>query len=311
MAAKIQKTQTKLVEKDSFFFWFNYRVLFFVLLILQSAGDLLATPLMIAHRGGGQNYPENTLLAFSKAIEIGCFGIELDVQVTKDDVVVVYHPADLSVWTNGSGSISSKNWDEIALLDAGYHFDPENCYPYRSKGLTIPRLTDVLRLFPEICIIVDLKSFEYEKLLLALVDSISDEEAKRLVFYATNKEPIEWLNRYKPDWQTFETRDQTRLRLLEYNQDSQLLLPVAASWIGFELKRVMTVRETFALGEGISRVEFHLWRPEMISTLRKSSHPPKIVLFGINTKNEWDEAVYLDVDMIYTDNPKKIAQFLD
>lgn len=46
---------------------------------------------IFAHRGYSGNYPENTMLAFKKAIECGVDGIELDVQLTKDREVVIIH----------------------------------------------------------------------------------------------------------------------------------------------------------------------------------------------------------------------------
>lgn len=311
----------KLLDVNKHIFWnwsamqfyrrFKLGILTFAFLLIQIPANLLATPHIIAHRGGGQNYPENTLLAFSRAIEKGCNGIELDVQVTKDDVVVVYHPNDLSVHTDGTGTIASKNWDEIAVLDSGYNFEPKSHYPYRGKGLAIPKFSDVLEQFPEELMIVDLKSPDYEKLLLALANTITDNDAKRLVFYSTNSAPIEWLNEFKPHWQTFETRDNTRLRLLELNLNHETSLPLSSSWIGFELKRTMQVKEAFTLGEGVSTLECKLWKPEIVLKLKNSYHEPKLVLFGINTLEDWEEACLLEVDMVYTDNPNRILEFLN
>lgn len=272
--------------------------------------EIYALPYIIAHRGGGQNFPENTLLAFSKALEIGCDGLELDVQITKDGVVVVYHPHDLSVHTNGSGNISTKNWEEIADLDAGYHFSSKNTYPYRDQGLKIPKLEEVLVCFPNINIILDLKSFDFKKLLIGLTHSISNKEASRLIFYSTQSKCIDWINQNKPQWKTFESRDKTRLRLLEINQGDQTLFPKTPIWIGFELERTMFVKEKLTLGEGISKVKFKLWNPKVVSEIKKSNDLNKIVLFGINTKEDWDEANRLNVDAIYTDNPQKILQFV-
>ena len=48
-------------------------------------------PWNIAHRGGAALSPENTLAAFADAIARGCDGAELDVQLTRDGVVVVHH----------------------------------------------------------------------------------------------------------------------------------------------------------------------------------------------------------------------------
>ena len=50
---------------------------------------------IIAHRGGASLWPENTLMAFDQALRLGCDGLELDLQLTKDDVLVVHHDATL------------------------------------------------------------------------------------------------------------------------------------------------------------------------------------------------------------------------
>jgi glycerophosphoryl diester phosphodiesterase len=267
-----------------------------------------ATPWVIAHRGGGQNYPENTILSFAKSLEMGCDALELDVQVTKDAVVVVYHPEDLKKWTNGEGSISSYNWDEIAHLNAGYNFKLEEEYPFRSFNLKIPKLEEVLEKFPKTFIIIDMKSLPAESLINALVETVSDEESERLIFYSTNAEHIDLLFQQKPHWKTFEKRDLTRQRLLELNQTGQSDLPLNSNWIGFELKRKMVVTESFALGKGTSSLDFYLWSLKTISILKEANPNISIVLFGINKKEEWIQAVNLGVSAVYTDNPYEILK---
>ena len=64
-----------------------------------------ATPLVIFHWGGGHNFPENTELAFTQSLKMGCDAVELDVQITKDGILVIYHPEDLKKWTNGADSM--------------------------------------------------------------------------------------------------------------------------------------------------------------------------------------------------------------
>lgn len=60
---------------------------------------------VFAHRGFSGNYPENTMLAYEKAVEAGCDGIEMDIHLSKDGHVVIMLDADLSRTTNGSGRI--------------------------------------------------------------------------------------------------------------------------------------------------------------------------------------------------------------
>ena len=53
---------------------------------------------VIAHRGFSGIYPENTMLSFEKAVEAGCDVIELDVQETKDHVLVIIHDETIDRW---------------------------------------------------------------------------------------------------------------------------------------------------------------------------------------------------------------------
>ena len=57
------------------------------------------------HRGYSGKYPENTMLAFRKAAEAGCDGIELDVQLTKDGKLVVIHDETVDRTTDGTGFV--------------------------------------------------------------------------------------------------------------------------------------------------------------------------------------------------------------
>ena len=65
-------------------------------------GSLLL-PLIIAHRGDVTNAPENTIPAFQKSLELGADGIELDVRLTKDEKLVVFHDRRLERTSNGNG----------------------------------------------------------------------------------------------------------------------------------------------------------------------------------------------------------------
>lgn len=78
--------------------------------------------LNIAHRGFSGKYPENTLLAFRKAIEIGADGIELDVQISKDGELVIIHDEAVDRTCDGKGLIAEMTLDEIKQLDASAGF---------------------------------------------------------------------------------------------------------------------------------------------------------------------------------------------
>ncbi len=73
-----------------------------------------------AHRGFSGKYPENTILAFKKAIEVGIDGIELDVQLTSDGEVVIIHDEKVDRTTDGEGLVVSYTLEELKKLDASY-----------------------------------------------------------------------------------------------------------------------------------------------------------------------------------------------
>lgn len=98
--------------------------------------------LIVAHRGFSGRYPENTLLAFQKAIEAGCDGIELDVHATKDGVPIICHDETIDRTTNGSGRLCDFTLAELRQFDAYGGFKGQ--YPRQ-----------VLPTFEEYCALVE------------------------------------------------------------------------------------------------------------------------------------------------------------
>lgn len=86
-----------------------------------------------AHRGASVEYPENTLAAFRRAVDLGVDGIELDVHLSADGHLVVMHDETVDRTTNGSGAIEEMTLAEIKALDAG-------------NGESVPTLGEVLDL---------------------------------------------------------------------------------------------------------------------------------------------------------------------
>ena len=76
--------------------------------------------LAIAHRGFSSRYPENSLLAFQKAIELGADGAEFDVQLSKDGVPVVFHDESLLRITGDDLFIKDLTVDELKAFDISY-----------------------------------------------------------------------------------------------------------------------------------------------------------------------------------------------
>ncbi|MEG0942038.1 MAG: glycerophosphodiester phosphodiesterase [Angelakisella sp.] len=126
----------------------------------------------IAHRGFSGKYPENTMLAFEKALEAGCTGMEFDVHLTKDDVLVIIHDEMLDRTTNGTGFVKDYTYDELCAFDASA--DYKGVYGFQK----IPTLREYFQLVQnhkELITNIELKTgiFEYpdiEKKTIAMID---------------------------------------------------------------------------------------------------------------------------------------------
>lgn len=116
-------------------------------------------PLVLAHRGGAALAPENTLVAFQNAVNLGADALELDVHTTADGAVVVIHDDTVDRTTDGKGAVHDLTLAELRQLDAGYHFTPDDgqTFPYRGQGVTIPTLEEVLTAFPDMRVNIEIK----------------------------------------------------------------------------------------------------------------------------------------------------------
>ncbi|POQ99119.1 hypothetical protein AU468_10925 [Alkalispirochaeta sphaeroplastigenens] len=121
--------------------------------------------LVIAHRGGAELWPENTLDAFRGALAIGADILEMDVHGTAEGVPVVIHDETVDRTTSGTGRVRSFTLKELQELDAAHQW--ENL---RDTGITVPTLRQVFEEIPrEIPLVVEIKESNP-----ALTDAVAD-----------------------------------------------------------------------------------------------------------------------------------------
>lgn len=126
-------------------------------------------PLLYAHRGASAERPENTLLAFERAREIGVDVLELDVHSSLDGVFVVSHDETGARTCNVPRRIQASSWLEISTWDAGWGFtDASGARPYAGRGIRPARFEEVVEAFPDLALNVDIKA-------------ATDEEVGRLI----------------------------------------------------------------------------------------------------------------------------------
>ncbi len=152
----------------------------------------------IAHRGFSGEYPENTMLAFHRAVEAGCDGIELDVHLTKDGEIVIIHDEAVDRTTDGRGAVKDFTLQELRALDAS------GKYTGRFGIQPIPTLREYFSYVKELPIFtnIELKNSEYyyeglEEKTISLVREFHLED--RIIFSSFNNASILLCQKLAPE----------------------------------------------------------------------------------------------------------------
>lgn len=116
-------------------------------------------PYVFSHRGGMQERPESTALAFDYSSAMGLTGFETDIRLTKDEQVIVFHDATVDRTTNGSGYVADHTLAELQALDAGYRFtDINGNKPYQNHPKAkIMTMDALLQNYPDQLVNIDIK----------------------------------------------------------------------------------------------------------------------------------------------------------
>lgn len=199
----------------------SIQILFFILISVFSSCnqeeiniDLSERTIKVIGHGGmgiGQVYPMNSYESIMYALSLGSNGVEIDVQMTKDGVLVAFHDEELETKTNKKGKIYEQNWNEIK--EAEYI----SSAPYTKYRVI--RLEDIFEHIPNLekyVFSLDIKGFNpstssvyYNQLNTALISLLEKYEQKRnldlnkvyIEFKRTDL--IESLQKERPDYQIF------------------------------------------------------------------------------------------------------------
>ncbi len=139
--------------------------------------------LIIGHRGFMAKYPENTILSFLKAVEMGAHGVELDVWLTKDGLPVVIHDESLERLCGWKKSVKEMKGEDLLHCSIG--------------GEKIPILEDVFHSLPDKCLInVEIKDVDAADAILKVIKENNAEE--RVLISSFNVDALEKVRKRNP-----------------------------------------------------------------------------------------------------------------
>ena len=165
--------------------------------LLLSRADLKDRTEVVAHRGGSGTAPENTLAAINQAVFQGADWVEIDVQRTADDRVVVVHDRDLMRIGKSSLVVTQATYAQLGGIDVGSWFDP------KFADQRIPTLEAVLKLcMDRIKVNIELKYYQWDPLLadrvIKVVEALNMDN--EVVVMSLKPEAAAQVKRRRPHW---------------------------------------------------------------------------------------------------------------
>lgn len=239
------------------------------------------------------DYIENTIRSIQAAFDKGATMVEIDVRLSKDNVLMVFHDFMLSCRTQAEGNVSSKTVKELKALDIGYGYtaDGGKTFPLRGKGVgKMKTLQEVLEAFPDKRFLIDNKNWNDRETNKVLADTLQvlPRKQQKNIFVWTGDISYKFL--------------QERVPLVK-----RLLLPKQAQkrfylhyMLSFGLLGWDTSYENEGLGLPLKYANL-LWGWPYGFLRNAQQHSTRFYL-QINTKEEFKEVQSFPLDGIVTDH---------
>ncbi|HKP37662.1 MAG TPA: glycerophosphodiester phosphodiesterase family protein [Pyrinomonadaceae bacterium] len=243
-------------------------------------------PLIIAHRGSSATTPENTIAAFTKALDDNADGIELDVRLARDGVPVVIHDATLGRTGLIDGAVAKMTSVELGKLDVGSWFKAKD--NYASEG--VPSLEHVFQLVSDraadnFIVYIELKT-----------DAKSSDDLVRSV--------ADLINNYRFQHHvvlvSFDLPALKQTKLLDPSiRTGALFAPRHGGGIGLRAERIVAL----ALDCGADEILLHRFiaRPKLISAAARANLP--VVVWTVDDVAWLNRARDLGVHALITNDP--------
>lgn len=244
--------------------------------LLGEARDPGDRAFIASHRGGAALAPENTLPAVEAALSGGFDYVEVDVSLTADGHPVLFHDATVDRTTDGSGALAELTLAEVQRLDAGASHDDS------FRGTRVPTAEQFLDLLArrDGRALLDLKGEWDAAGAAALVAAIENHGLERAVAVASFDARVLGLFGAASDVIA-------RLVLLK-----QLPADVVEAAVQVGARGIIVDRKAL------------LARPEAVDALQAAGM--RVIVFTLNSDDQWGEVTALGVDGIVTDDPVRL-----
>lgn len=253
---------------------------------------------VIAHRGDSKYYPENSLLAFQSAIDLGVDVIETDVHISSDGIIFVWHDDHSEQLDGDISDICKKSWEELKELDLGYlYIDNDGKRPFSNSGIKLIPFEKVLEEFPNTKFNVDLKdkSRELVEGFLAILER--QNAFDRVIVASFHTENLKYIRSLSD-------------KVVTSFGKSEVLTWVVLSKLGL-LRMVSKFFKNIppVIQVPYSSGSLRVVTRRFIKVLHKRG--VKIQVWTINEKDQMEHLYKMGVDGIMTDDPRLLIEVAD
>lgn len=245
-------------------------------------------PLVFAHRGGAALAPENTFAAFDRGLALGADGLELDVRLSRDGIVVVHHDITVDRTTNLRGPVGAWTAEELWNADAGHHFGGRDGWPFRERGCGVPSLRSVLNRYADSRIIIEMKDNTTE-LARATVDTLRAAHAiDRVCLGAFRQRTLRTVRSIEPAIATSAAKEEVRWALYR-------------SWVGWPVSRPPYRGYQIPESAGVTRVV----SPRFVAAAHR--YGLRVQVWTVDSPDDARRLLGWGVDGLITDRPDLIV----
>ncbi|MFA1819946.1 glycerophosphodiester phosphodiesterase [Virgibacillus oceani] len=267
---------------------------------LEREGSLLSENrfLNIAHRGASGHAPEHTLVSYQMGEDMNADYIEIDLQMTKDGILVAMHDSDISRTTDVEGAVNDFLFEEIKILDAGAWFNIENpdlAQPVFSN-VKVPPLDEILETFGHHAnYYIETKSPEtYPGMVEALLEVLHQHELVgrdipegQVIIQSFDSSSLLEVKAHEPSIPL--------IKLLNYGEDEAELT-----------EQEITEIKEYAVGIGVNYKSLTKEFVEKVLREGLLIHP-----YTVNEKEDMERLIHWGVTGIFTDYPDRLEEVLE
>ncbi len=252
---------------------------------------------VICYRGGGGESPENTIAGIEHCQKVNAkWPIEIDINLTKDGQVILFHDSDTHRITGESHTVSETTYESLKALNAGFYFEQGGKHPFRASALEIPLLGQVLEQFPAVDFIFDIHSNSIVVVdkFIAVIEKY--RPTKTITVVSGHDHIIDEFKKRKPEWKYAAATKEAKRLIYSSFAFLDLFFPLRSDYLMIPKQygniKVLTKRIIRHVKRRNRQLFAWVYEGEYVKT--------------VDNLEEFEALKKLGVDGVFTDFPEKL-----